>query len=73
MVARFSDRDRSIADAAVAKAEAELSAPAMLKDLACAFRKSNTRIQTMKSAKKWTDIARQSEALDRRGVTTMSI
>jgi hypothetical protein len=40
VVARFSDRDRSIADAAVAKAEAELNAPAMLKDLACVFRKS---------------------------------
>jgi hypothetical protein len=53
VVARFSDRDRSIADAAVAKAEAELNAPAMLKDLACVFRKSNTHIQMMKSAKKW--------------------
>jgi hypothetical protein len=37
VVARFPDRDRSIADAAVAKAESELNAPAMLKDVATRF------------------------------------
>jgi hypothetical protein len=37
VVARFPDRDRSIADAAVAKGESELNAPAMLKDVATRF------------------------------------